>query len=158
MSALVLKPGEGRAVGVVGDVYTVKTSGKETGGAYSVMEALVPPLGGPPPHRHAREAEAFYVLEGEMEFIADGQRSVGSAGTWVSLPKGSLHRFRNIGDTPARMLILIVPAGLEEFFLEVGLDAGMIAADEPATIDPRQIEKMLATAPKYGLEIVPLEH
>ncbi|MBY6028122.1 cupin domain-containing protein [Halomonas sp. DP8Y7-1] len=154
MSSRVLKPGEGPVAYVVGDEYTIKTSGAESGGAYSLMEAVVPPQGGPPPHRHSREDEAFYVLEGEVEFSADGQRTVAGPGSWISLAKGSLHYFKNIGQSPARMLILMVPAGLEQFFLEVSQEPGPSSPENPFGIDAAQIEKMLAAAPRYGLEIV----
>jgi mannose-6-phosphate isomerase-like protein (cupin superfamily) len=63
MESGVLGAGEGRSVWVVGDRYTVKAAGEDTGGAFALVEALVPPGGGPPPHIHHREDEAFYVLE-----------------------------------------------------------------------------------------------
>ena len=158
MSARILKPGEGQMTGVAGDIYTIKTSGRETGGAYSVMEAIIPPQKGPPPHRHSREEESFFVIDGEMEFVADGVHSFGEKGTWVTLPRGSLHYFKNVGQTPARMLILAVPAGLEDYFIEVSQTAGTFSEDQPPVFDPEQIEKMIRIAPKYGIEIVLPEH
>ncbi|REF42003.1 cupin domain-containing protein [Serratia ficaria] len=155
MSARILKPGEGQLTGVAGDIYTIKTSGSETGGAYSVMEAIIPAQKGPPPHRHSREEESFFVLEGELEFFADGVRSVGGVGTWVTLPRGSLHYFKNIGTTPAKMLILAVPAGLEDYFIEVSQPAGTFSEENPPEMDDKQIEKMIRLGPKYGIEIVP---
>ena len=152
MDSGVLKPGEGRTVWVVGDRYTIKTSGEETDGAFALVEALVPPGGGPPPHIHHREDEAFYVLEGELAFHVDGRDIAAGSGSWVTLSRGSLHHFRNISDRPARMLILVTPAGLEQFFLEVGR-----AVDEDDTEavvpTPEDIEKLLAVAPRYGIEI-----
>lgn len=155
MSARILKPGEGQLTGVAGDIYTIKTSGRETGGAYSVMEAIIPAQKGPPPHRHSREEESFFVLEGELEFFADGVRSVGGAGTWVTLPRGSLHYFKNIGQTPAKMLILAVPAGLEDYFIEVSQPQGTFSEENPPEMNEKQIEMMIKTGPKYGIEIVP---
>ncbi|WP_045046918.1 cupin domain-containing protein [Rouxiella chamberiensis] len=155
MSARILKPGEGQLTGVAGDIYTIKASGRETGGAYTVMEAIIPAQKGPPPHRHTREEESFFVLEGELEFFADGVRSVGGVGTWVTLPRGSLHYFKNIGETPARMLIMAVPAGLDDYFIEVSQPAGTFSEDNPPPMDEDQIKKMIETAPKYGLEILP---
>ena len=152
MNSGVLKPGEGRTVWVVGDRYTIKTSGEDTGGAFALIEAVVPPGGGPPPHIHHREDEAFYVLEGELAFHVDGRDIAAGAGAWVTLAKGSLHHFKNVGDRPARMLIVVTPAGLERYFLEVG----RAASDEdgesmPPT--PEDIEKLVAVAPQYGIEI-----
>lgn len=158
MTALIRKPGDGRMTGVAGDIYTIKVSGSETGGSVALIEAIVPPGGGPPPHRHSREDETFYMLDGELEFVADGQKATAGAGATVLLRKGSVHQFRNTGKTTARMLILVAPAGLEEFFAEVSQEPGTFSEDNPPAIDPAQIEKMLALAPQYGLEIVPPDH
>ncbi|MFO0952110.1 MAG: quercetin 2,3-dioxygenase [Isosphaeraceae bacterium] len=146
------KAGEGRAVWVVGDRYTVKTSGAETGGAFSLVEALVSPGGGPPPHVHGREDEAFYVLEGQIQFFADGREVLAGPGDWITLAKGSLHCFKNQTDRPARMLVMVTPAGLEQFFLEVGRP---VTDSDPEFVHPtpEDIEKLLAAAPRYGLEI-----
>ena len=146
-----LKSGEGRAIWVVGDRYTIKAGGEETGGAFALIEALVPPGGGPPPHVHRREDEAFYVLEGEVEFHVEGRPIAAGPGAWVTLARGSLHRFQNVGDRPARMLIVVTPAGLERFFLEVG----RATTNDSASVapSPEEIEKLLAVAPAYGLEI-----
>lgn len=152
MRTALIPPGTGRVVWVSGDHYTIKAHGSETGGALALVEAIVMPGAGPPLHRHGREDEAFYLLDGELEFQADGTTFIAGAGSWITLAKGSLHRFRNTADHPARMLILVTPAGLEDFFLEVGSPG---RADEPAPFGPVEIERMLTAAPRYGLEILP---
>jgi quercetin dioxygenase-like cupin family protein len=152
MNTGVLSAGEGQSVWVVGDRYTIKCSGNDTGGAFAMIEAIVPPGNGPPPHIHSREDEAFFVLEGELEFHSDGRSFTAGCGAWITLAKGSLHYFKNIGSTPARMLIMVTPSGLENFFLEVGSEA--IAKDaEPVVPTPEDIQKLVNTAPKYGVEI-----
>src|SRR5262245_47400614 len=103
MDLNVLRPGDGKACWVVGDLYTILASGEDTGGAYALMHAVVPPGGGPPPHLHRREDEAFYVLEGELVFQADGRDIAATAGAWITLPRGSLHTFRNTGTSAAKM-------------------------------------------------------
>ena len=125
---------------------------RDTGGAFALIEVLVPPQSGPPPHLHRREDEAFYVLEGEFEVHIDDQRLTAGPGTWVTLAKGSLHYFKNIGPTPARMLILATPAGLDRFFLEAGREA-TDTTPESGAVRPEDPEKLLAVAPKYGIEI-----
>jgi mannose-6-phosphate isomerase-like protein (cupin superfamily) len=151
MQTGVLKAGEGRAYWVVGDLYTILASGEDTGGAYALIHALVPPGGGPPPHIHSREDEAFYVLEGELSIHADGKDSHATPGMWVTLAKGSLHSFRNTSTTTAKMLILVTPSGLENYFAEVGQEA----TDRSAPPPPPDIEKLLAVAPRYGIELRP---
>src|SRR6476659_8204106 len=79
-----------------GDHYTFLVTGEETGGAYFVMEALVPPEGGPPPHIHTKEDETFYVLEGQIEFLLGEELIVAGPGDFVSIPRGTVHRFKNI--------------------------------------------------------------
>ncbi len=152
MDSGVLKAGEGRTVWVVGDRYTIKTSGEETGGAFALVEALVPPSGGPPPHIHRREDEAFYVLEGELAFHVDGRDVAAGPGSWVTLARGSLHHFKNVSDLPARMLIVVTPAGLERFFLEVGR-AASDGDGESMPPTPEDTERLLVVAPQYGIEI-----
>jgi quercetin dioxygenase-like cupin family protein len=152
MNSGILKAGMGRAVWVVGDHYTIKASGEDTGGAFTLIEVLVPPRSGPPPHVHSREDEAFYVLEGEFEVYIDNQRLTAGPGSWVTLAKGSLHYFKNIGQSRGKMLILATPAGLDEFFLE----AGRVATDaspESGAATSKDIERLLAIAPKYGIEM-----
>lgn len=100
----------------------------------------------------AERKEGFYVLEGEITFTVNGERVVASAGTFANMPVGTPHSFKNEGDRPARMLISVAPAGLEQMFFEVGvpLDEGASTALPPTH---EEIEKLLAVAPKYGIEI-----
>jgi quercetin dioxygenase-like cupin family protein len=152
MNLNLLQPGEGKAYWVVGDLYTILASGEDTGSAYALIHASVPPGGGPPPHIHRREDEAFYVLEGEVAFQADGRSLTAVAGAWITLPRGSLHTFRNNGASEAKMLIVVTPSGLEKFFAEIGTEAVDRSAAAPP-VTPADIEKLLAVAPRYGLEI-----
>ena len=146
------KPAQGRTVAVVGDVYRFLATGEDTNGKYALCEATVPPGGGPPPHVHSREEEGFYVLEGEITFTVNGERIVAKAGTFANMPVGTPHSFKNESDRPARMLLSVAPAGLEQMFVECGVPlAEGVTTASPATKE--EIEKLLAVAPKYGIEI-----
>ncbi len=153
----VRRPGEGRTVGIVGDVYRFLATGVDTNGKYALWEAIVPPGGGPPPHIHSREEEGFFVLEGDISVTVDGERSVLGPGTFANLPVGTLHSFRNATDKPAKMLISVAPAGLENMFLEVGqpLPAGATTSPIPT---PADLQKLLAVASRYGVEIRAPKH
>lgn len=153
-AAIVKPPGVGRTIGVVGDVYRFLATGDDTDGKYALMEAIVLPGGGPPPHIHRREQESFYVLEGEVSFWAGTERIVLGAGNYLSIPIGLVHAFKNEGDQAARMLISMAPAGLEKMFLEVGrpLAEGATMTEPPS---PAEIELLLAAASRYGVEILP---
>lgn len=150
--ATINRPPQGRAIAVVGDVYRFLVTGNETGGKYALFEALVPPGGGPPPHVHSREEEGFYVLEGEITFTVNGERVVAGAGTFANMPIGVPHAFKNESNRPARMLITLVPAGLENMFFEAGVPMaeGVTTASPPTH---EEIERLLAVAPRYGIEI-----
>lgn len=147
---------EGRTIAVVGDLYRFLAVGEETGGRYALFEATVPPGGGPPPHRHSREDEGFYVLDGEVTVQVDEQRFVMHAGTFANLPLGSLHCFKNETSQPAKMLITLAPAGLEKMFFEVG--QAIADGSNPLPPTKEEIEKLLAVAPRYGIEIMLPEH
>jgi quercetin dioxygenase-like cupin family protein len=143
---------QGRTIAVVGDVYRFLATGEDTNGRYTLLEALVPPGGGPPPHVHSREEEGFYILEGEITFTVSGEKIVAKAGTFANMPVGTPHSFRNESDQPARMLISVAPAGLEQMFFEVGVP---LAEGSTTALPPTrdEIEKLLAVAPKYGIEM-----
>ncbi len=153
MELNVLRSGEGRAYWVAGDRNTVLATGEDTGGAYALFHTVVPPSGGPPPHVHRREDETFYVLEGELTFHADGRIIPAAPGTWVTLPRGSQHSFRNNGAAAARVLIVASPSGLEKFFAEAGREA--VDGESQPPVTPADIERLVAVAPKYGIEIEP---
>ena len=151
------KPTEGRTIAVVGDVYRFLATGDNTHGTYAMWEAIVPPGGGPPPHVHSREEEGFYILEGEIVLQAGDRKIVASPGMFANMPIGLLHSFKNESSKPAKMLIIVAPAGLENMFFEVGvpLPDGSTTALPPTQ---EEIEKLLKIAPKYGIEILLPQH
>jgi mannose-6-phosphate isomerase-like protein (cupin superfamily) len=152
--AIIRKAGEGRAVAVVGDVYRFLATGEDTNGKYALWEAIVPPGGGPPPHVHSREEEGFYILEGEITLQVGDKRFVATAAMFVNMPVGTPHSFKNESGQPAKMLISVAPAGLEQMFFEIGvpLAEGSTTAPLPTK---EEFEMLLAVAPRYGIEIKP---
>ena len=97
-------------------------TGEHTDGAYFLIEGTVPPGAGPPPHRQTREEEQFYVLEGMITFWVDGGRVEAGPGTFLNVPRGVLHNFRNETDEVGRMLIGFAPAGIEGMFTAMGAE------------------------------------
>jgi quercetin dioxygenase-like cupin family protein len=151
------KPAQGRTVAVVGDVYRFLATGEDTNGTYALWEAIVPPGGGPPPHVHSREEEGFYVLEGEITFTVNGQHVVAKAGTFANMPVGTPHAFKNESDRPAKMLISVAPAGLENMFFEFGVPLAEGATTASPTTK-EEIEKLLAVAWGYGIKVLAPGH
>jgi quercetin dioxygenase-like cupin family protein len=145
-----------RHVAVAGDAYSILVSGAETAGRYCLIDMLVPDGGGPPPHRHDFE-EMFTLIEGELELTFRGQTTTVRAGSTVSIPANAPHAFKNKSGNLAHMLCFAAPAGLEEFFLEVG-DPLPSRASPPPKLDTAQMEarmkKIKALAPKYRTELL----
>ncbi len=153
-NSLFVQSGQGRAYYFGQDLYIFKAIGAETGEAYALCEVIVAPQGGTPPHRHSRENESFYIQSGEIEFQLDDRTLMATAGSFLHSPKGQLHRFTNTASVPAKLLIWVTPAGFEKFIAEVGKAVnGQVTAG--AVLSPEDLDKILATAPKYGLEMIP---
>lgn len=114
---VVALPGQGQAVrGPVGGPLVFKARAEQTGGRLTALENVIPPGSGPPVHVHAAEDEAWWVVEGAVRFRLGDRESVAPMGTFVWVPRGLPHAFRNDDDVPARLLVLFTPAGMEPFF------------------------------------------
>jgi mannose-6-phosphate isomerase-like protein (cupin superfamily) len=114
--------GTGETKWLSGDVYTIKASAETTNGALGFIEASVPPGGGPAPHVHDREDEAFYLLSGELEMLDGDETFTAKSGDFIFVPRGSLHRFKNMGLHTTRLLFMYMPAGFEAAFSKGGDD------------------------------------
>jgi uncharacterized cupin superfamily protein len=138
----VVEPGGGtsaslRTIGVV-----FKLSGAETGGALAIVEHPFPPGALVPPHVHSREDEFSIVLEGEIGFRSGDREAVLGPGGYIAKPRGELHTMWNAGTEPARMIEVISPAGLENYFRQL---AALLAAGPP---NPAEIAEL---SDRYGL-------
>jgi mannose-6-phosphate isomerase-like protein (cupin superfamily) len=145
--ATVIGPDDGAAgfLGSIGVRFMI--DGEDAGGDFSLVEHPLPPRAlAAPLHRHAREDEYSYVLEGRMgALLGDEVLEVGP-GDLVFKPRDQWHTFWNACDAPCRILEIIAPAGFEHFFR--GLDAlgGALEADP---------EELAALAAGHGLELKP---
>jgi quercetin dioxygenase-like cupin family protein len=118
-------PGEGFAIAnPVGGAITFKVRGDQSAGTLTVFESEIPPGAGPPLHVHAREDEAWYALEGELRVRVGDAVTAAPAGAFFFAPRGVAHTFQNVGDRPARVLVVFTPAGMDEFFQEFATTAG----------------------------------
>jgi mannose-6-phosphate isomerase-like protein (cupin superfamily) len=146
-TARVLGPGEGKAgfLGSIGVRFMI--DGETTGGGFSLVEhpmsarALAAPL-----HRHLREDEYSYVLEGRMGALLGEDVLEAGPGDLVFKPRGEWHTFWNAGDEPCRILEIIAPAGFEKFFAEL-VELGGAAQAEP--------ELLRSLCERYALEMDP---
>jgi mannose-6-phosphate isomerase-like protein (cupin superfamily) len=132
----VLRSGEGEALWFLGNLATIKTAGAHTRGALTVVEFLHPPGFAPPVHRHLAEDEAFYVLDGHVQFRCGETSFDAGPGDFVLLPVNRPHTFLVGPDQPLRALQITTPAGFEDFAAEVGRPAAELRLPDPGPIDP----------------------
>src|SRR6185437_15490705 len=113
-------PGEGaRLAGSGGTPTVVKLHGEEVGGTYSFLEMEVAPGPGARPHIHRRADEAFYVIDGELTLVLEDREVRAPAGSFVLVPRGTRHTFRNLTSAPAKAVFILSPPGFERFFEEL---------------------------------------
>jgi quercetin dioxygenase-like cupin family protein len=109
--------GDGHTFTMLGTSMRFMATAASTAGRYTVLEQVTPPGWGPPRHIHSREDEIFYILEGSYELNVGVERRMVSAGASAILPRGIPHGFRNVASTHSRLLCVITPGGLEEYFV-----------------------------------------
>ena len=148
-----IAPDEGNSFWLASELYTAKAVGKDTGWAYTLVEAKTQPKGQSLPKIHHRADTAFYVLEGELDFMVEDNLSEVSAGYFLYVGRGTWHTYKNVGTRPARHLEMITPAGIEKFFEEVSVPA--LDRSSPPPFEEEDLDRILSIAPKYGLEIWP---
>jgi quercetin dioxygenase-like cupin family protein len=117
MNPLVVPAGEGATIqGPAGGPLTFKVRAEQTDGALTVFENVIAPGDGPPAHLHEAQDESWYLLEGALRFKLAEELSDARAGSFVFVPRGTVHCFKNIGEAAARILVIFNPAGMEPFF------------------------------------------
>jgi quercetin dioxygenase-like cupin family protein len=99
--------------------WSMLAGGTATNGSFELFEEERTAPGGPPPHVHREHEELFYVLDGRYLFVRDRDQLELTAGDSIVIARGTRHHYRTLV-APSRTLILIVPAGLEGFFRDMG--------------------------------------
>ncbi|MEH2204523.1 MAG: cupin domain-containing protein [Nostoc sp.] len=151
--SMLVPPGQGSTYLVLGDLYTILATGKDTNGEYGVYEIVMQPQSVIPPHSHDQTDEAHYILEGEVEYQIGEQTIVATPGTFLNFAKGQCHSFKNIESKPAKILNWVTPAGGEQFFVEAGKPVSLPLNDEERSllgvVNPADFEKAVVIASKY---------
>src|SRR5215211_1228585 len=114
---IIIGPGQGRTIQGTGAITLIATA-EQTGGSIGVFEDISSPGDGPPRHVHYGSDELFYVLEGEFLFLVGERQESVSAGTYVFVPRGTVHAYKVIGTERGRVLSAFVPGGPERAFEE----------------------------------------
>lgn len=139
--------GEGEDMGAIGLGILCKFAGETTSDRYSLFEYVVPPgLGGPPPHVHTRQDELFICVDGRVNVLLDTTEYVLEHGMIMMLPRGVRHQFWNSFDETTRIIAVVSPAGLEEYYRD-------LSALPPG---PRDMAKVKAIMVEHGLQLSPL--
>jgi quercetin dioxygenase-like cupin family protein len=153
-----LAAGSGLHLDMFGDLVTFKAFARDTNGAYCLFEGRIMPGDAMPPHYHPIEDESFYILDGHFTFLLGEQQIDAVAGTYAFVPRGTVHGYQNIGDTPGRLLVMVAPGDKhEQHFLHYGRQIAdpSVPLTKPA---PEDIAKYLAEAPEWGIVLVPSQH
>lgn len=120
-------------------------TGERTGGRFALVEAVGNQGASHPLHVHSREDEVVYILEGRVRFYLDGDATERRAGESMLLPKGHEHTYA-ITSERARLLVMVIPAGLEEYFHDLAQpDGGQCVYQEA--------ERLVVIAARYGVDI-----
>ena len=157
MQTIVRHRDEGRPTWFLNGLMTTKVTTEETAGAYCVMEHLLTAAANPPRHTQTSEEEAFYVLDGEIEFEVDGDIVTATPGTFAFVPRGAAHSFAVRTDT-ARMLVIssspdaAAPCGGQNHFFET------VGEPAPAPILPvpqaPDVDLLGRVAAEHGIELL----
>lgn len=143
---VVVAADEGEVVTALGSRYLFKLRGEHTGGAFSLVEETLLDSEGPPLHVHENEEETFYVLDGQGVFVVGETEQELRRGDLVVVPRGAPHTLAPRGADPLRMLVIVSPAGLEQFFVDVERrERNGMELDE---------DDVVALAAEYGTRIV----
>jgi mannose-6-phosphate isomerase-like protein (cupin superfamily) len=137
---------EGAELWFLGAPTRVIATAEQTGGAFGLIEQVIPAGSESPLHVHHAEDESFYVVEGRMTFLCGDHKVEAGPGTFVYGPREIPHGFRVEGDQPARVLLQCTPGGFEHFIKEM--------SESAPPSGPPDMERLMSVAGKYGNEIL----
>jgi quercetin dioxygenase-like cupin family protein len=147
---ILTKPERSNSYWYTGHLLSVLLDSVDTGGQFSLLKMTEPKGLEPPPHIHTREDEIFTLLEGEIMFTCGGETFHAKTGDTMFLPKNILHSFQVVTDK-AEVLIVLTPAGLEKFFIEMSMKVPEMKAP-PMPSGPPDIQRLISTAGRYGVQ------
>jgi mannose-6-phosphate isomerase-like protein (cupin superfamily) len=144
MAGMIVRANGGKALNVLGMPLRFLCDTKDTGGAWSLMEEEIGFGLGPPAHKHDWD-EAYYVIDGALDFEIDGEAVRVQAREFAYLPRNTVHGFKGASQSPAHVLIFAAPAHSSEFFEDVNREVVII---------PEDLAKVLAIGERHGIAFV----
>ena len=130
-------------------LWTMLADAGDTGGRWSMMEQVMPMGAGPPPHKHLWSDETFYILDGTITFLLEGEIKTATKGAFVNIARNTSHGFRVDSET-ARILNGYTPASMEAMIAELGKRTHQRTLPPSGPVSPggKMPDEMLA---RYGL-------
>jgi len=133
----------------------IKATAADTGGQMTILEITEPPGAEAPLHVHHREDEAFWVLEGDVNFEVGDTTIEAHAGDYAFGPRDIPHRY-TVGDAGCRMLFIFTPGGFEDLLIQMSEPATSRtvppASDQEPS--PEDMERIAAIAKAHGAELL----
>jgi quercetin dioxygenase-like cupin family protein len=150
---LAVAAGSGAATWAMGALFERLVGAGDTAGELAASLVTQPPGAGSPLHVHTREAEAWYLLDGTMTYVAGDETFHLSAGDFIYLPRNVPHAFRVTGASPVRFLGLTLPGMLMELYDEVGVAAGERRLPDGG-VSAADVARWNEVGARYGLRVV----
>jgi uncharacterized cupin superfamily protein len=120
----ILGAGDGEVHAAPSATFIIKATGDDTAGTFFLCESTIAPgFDGPPPHRHERLHDMFYVVEGTLTMRVDDETHLLGPGSFVCVPPGTVHTFANRSDAPVRILNFNTPSGFEHYMRDLAAAA-----------------------------------
>ena len=141
------------ALNWLGELAIIHTTGKETNGAYCVVELYATKEGSPPWHVHHREDEGFYVIDGEFTFYVGDKVVKAKAGDYLLAPKDIPHTYTVDSEGHARVLMICSPAGFENLVREMSIPASSLTPPPPGEASS-DYSNLMEITHKYGTEFI----
>lgn len=151
-SAFSFAHGQGKVYWFDGTLMEIKATGKETNDAFSLIEGQLPAGHETPMIKKTNEEDVFYVLEGEITFTLGEETIVGNPGTFIYAPRGTQYKMKVGESSPAKILIMFTPAGVEQLYVEFSERAQEMKL--PPVRKELDLGKFAAAAQSYGIEIL----
>jgi len=145
MAGVTVKAGKGNTLNILGMPLRFLCDAEDTDGAWSLMEQEIPAGRGPPLHRHDWD-EAYYVIEGALDFEIDGKQVRIERGDFTYLPRKTVHAFKGASPSPSRVLIFAAPAHSSAFFEDVNREVRIV---------PNDLAKVPSIGQRHGIEFIP---
>ncbi|MFQ5967371.1 MAG: cupin domain-containing protein [Acidimicrobiia bacterium] len=152
MTGFVRQPEEGELVWALGALVNGKAVGRDTEGLFELLEHTGPEGYASPVHAHVNEAEAFYILEGQVYMIIGEEEFKATAGSFAYVPAKEKHAFR-VDSPTAKFLMAVLPARLMPFFEEIG-EPALSATIPPPPPGPPDLDSLVEAATRHGMEVL----